>query len=505
MKRHKQLNFIFTVYKLSILVLIVTLLFGCSASAVMTMTDEIKPTEISIMVPLHFPHSPSDESIALLEELTNTKLELSWVPDGIYSDKMNTALTTNSYKKVMFAKYTDYISIKSSIRTGAFWEIGPYLEQFPNLKQLNQEILSQTAVDGKIYGLYTERQSSRQGIIIRKDWLDNLGMKEPTTIDELYEILYAFTYQDPDQNGKDDTIGLTDRNDLIYGAFKTLGSYFGTPNNWELADHTIIPEFETEAYMKTMNFMKKLYEEKLINADFPVTSKEMQRELLIRGTSGVYIGTMTDVQRLNEEAKQFNDTVEFSVVNRIEGPVGYHIWTIPNFNGLYLFSKKAIPTEDELLKVLAFFDRTLDADVANLLHYGIKDKHYYVEDNKVIIPEELTALRTQEVNALYSLMIADLSNTNVMEVAQQNHLWSYAEQLIEDNNKFLVLDPTVGLESLTYDEHGSELYWIISDATFNYILGTIDETGFEQKIEQWRKSGGDQIIAEYTANYFNNR
>jgi len=248
--------------------------------------------------------------------------------------------------------------------------------------------------------------------------------------------------------------------------------------------------------------MRKLYEEKLINADFPVTSKEMQRELLIRGTAGVYIGTMTDVQRLYEEAKQFNDSVEFTVINRIEGPMGNRIWSIPNFNGLYLFSKKAIPTEEELLKVLAFFDRTMDADVANLLHYGIEDKHYTIEDNKVILSEELSELRSQEVNALYSLMIADLNNSNVMEVAKQHHLWSYAEQLVEDNNEFLVLDPTVGLESLTYDEHGSELYRIISDATYNYILGKIDENGYEKKIELWRQSGGDRIIKEYTASYY---
>src|SRR5690606_24601250 len=330
-----------TAARLGLLLLIVALLSGCAASAVTSKVDDTKPTEISIMAPLHFPHSPSEESVALLEELTSTKLELSWVPDGIYSDKMNTALTTNSLKKVMFVKYIDYLSVKNSVRTGAFWEIGPYLEQFPNLKQLDRDILAQTAVDDKIYGLYTERQSSRQGIILRKDWLNQLGLKEPSTIDELYNILYAFTYEDPDNNGKHDTIGLTDRNDLIYGAFKTLSSYFGTPNNWELTETSFIPEFETQGYLDTMNFMKKLYDEKLINVDFPVTSKDVQRELLIRGHAGVYIGAMTDVQRLYEEAKQFNEQVEFTIVNRIEGPLGYRIWSIPNFNGLYLFSKKA--------------------------------------------------------------------------------------------------------------------------------------------------------------------
>jgi len=457
--------------------------------------------EISIMVPLHFPHLPSDESMTLLEDLTHTDLDISWIPDGIYSDKVNTALMTNSFKKVMFVKYTDYMLVKNSIRTGAFWEIGPYLEQFPNLKNLDRDILQQTAVDGRIYGLYTERHSSRQGIILRKDWLDQLGLQPPSTIDELYDVLYKFTYEDPDQNGQQDTIGLTDRNDLIYGAFKTLSSYFGTPNNWLQQGNTFIPEFETDAYLDTMNFMKRLYDNKLINEDFPVTSKDVQRELLIRGKAGVYIGAMTDVQRLYEEAKQFNEQLEFTVVNRIEGPLGYRIWSIPNYNGVYLFSKKAIATEEELMKVLRFFDRTMDADVANLLHYGIKDKHYYVENDKVILSEELASIRTKEIDALYSLMIASYSNENIMEIAQQHPLWSYAEQLVEDNDKFIVPDPTVGLESMTFDERGSELFKLISDATYNYILGATTEEQFKDQVKQWRKNGGNQIIKEYEASY----
>lgn len=501
MKRNTHDCMLHIVVRLCSLILLTTLIGGCASTKGVIMQEENKRPEISIMAPLHFPHSPSEESVALLEELTNAKLSLSWVPDGIYSDKMNTALTTNSFKKVTFVKYTDYRTVKNAIRTGAFWEIGPYLKQFSNLKHLNDDILKQTAVDGKIYGLYTERQSSRQGIIIRKDWLEQLGLEEPATIEQLYNVLHAFTYNDPDNNGKKDTIGLTDRNDLIYGAFKTLSSYFGTPNNWERKDQSFIPEFETEAYMDTMNFMKSLYDNGLINADFPVTSKEMQRELLIRGIAGVYIGAMTDVQRLYEEAKQFNEHVEFTVINRIEGPSGYRIWSIPNFNGLYLFSKKAIATEDELLKILAFFDQTMDADAANLLHYGIENKHYYLEDGKVILPEEKAALRTHEIDALFSLMIADLSNPNVTEVAQQHHMWSYAEQLVEDNDKFVIDDPTVGLESATYDERGSELFKIISDATYNYILGAIDELSFKQQVELWRKNGGNQIIAEYNAAY----
>lgn len=484
------------------LLLLAAVVSGCAAASGEGGAEQAKPS-ISIMAPLHFPHPASGEVLERLEELTGTELDINWVPDGIYTDKMNTALTTNSLKKVTFVKHTDYIFVKNAIRTGGFWEIGPYLDQFPNLRHLNKEILNQAAVDGGIYGLYTERPSSRQGVIIREDWLKAVGLEKPGTIEQLYETLKAFTLNDPDRNGQDDTIGLADRNDLVFGAFKTLSSYFGAPNNWELRDGAIVPEFETTEYMDTMNFMKRLYEEGLINADFAVTSKEMQRDLIIRGKAGVYIGSMTDVQRLYDEAKKFNPDARFTLANRILGPEGYKVWSIPNYNGLYLFSKKAIKTEEELLEALAFFDRTMDKDVANLMRYGLQDRHYQLTaDGKVLLPENTSQLRNTEVNALYALMIADLSNPNIMKAAEKETFWEIAEQYTADNEKFIVTDPTIGLESETYDERSVELYKIVSDATYNYILGKLDEDSFRKEIERWKLSGGSQIIKEYTEDYF---
>src|SRR5690606_13948861 len=45
-------------------------------------------------------------------------------------------------------------------------------------------------------------------IWIRTDWLDNLGLEAPRTIDDLLKISKASTTKDPDQNGEDDTYGL---------------------------------------------------------------------------------------------------------------------------------------------------------------------------------------------------------------------------------------------------------------------------------------------------------
>ncbi|MBD0383813.1 extracellular solute-binding protein [Paenibacillus sedimenti] len=484
------------------LLLTVSLLSACNneASSPNDLASDGRPV-VSIMAPLHFPHPPIPELVQEIEKRTQTKLDLNWVPDVIYTDKMNTALTTNSLKKATYVKYTDYMLMKNSIRSGAFWDIRPYLEQYPNLKQLNKDILNQAAVDGKIYGLYTERPSSRQGIILREDWLNNLKLDKPRTIDELYQMLKAFTNQDPDRNGKNDTIGLTDRNDLVFGAFKTLSSYFGTPNNWGLADGKLVPEFETTAYVDTMNFMKKLYDEKLINSDFAVTSKDVQRDKFIRGTAGAYIGSMQDVQRLSDEVKMANPQARLTLVNHIEGPTGFRIWSIPNYSALYLFSKKAIRTEEELKQVLHFFDRTMDKDVANLMKYGLEGRHYTAKGDKVQLSEETSKIRVNEVNAFYAMMIADLNNPNVMGVAESESLSQLADKLSADNEKYVIKDPTINLESKTYDERGVELYKIISDATYNYMLGKMDKAGFLQEIERWKRNGGSQIIQEYNDAY----
>jgi putative aldouronate transport system substrate-binding protein len=42
---------------------------------------------------------------------------------------------------------------------------------------------------------------------IRYDWLSNLGLQVPKTYDELRTVLEAFTHNDPDRNGADDTVG----------------------------------------------------------------------------------------------------------------------------------------------------------------------------------------------------------------------------------------------------------------------------------------------------------
>lgn len=79
--------------------------------------------------------------------------------------------------------------------------IKKYLEENPDIKK------ALTAPDGNIYMLnYVPDGDVGRAYLIRTDWLNNLGLEMPKTLDELEKVLYAFRDNDPNGNGEKDEI-----------------------------------------------------------------------------------------------------------------------------------------------------------------------------------------------------------------------------------------------------------------------------------------------------------
>jgi putative aldouronate transport system substrate-binding protein len=470
---------------------------GCAASPNTEGKEEKAqaPLEITWTAIMHTQQPPNETILSKLEKLTNTRLNITWVPDGIKEGKLKSALTSNTLTKVVTIQDIKSPDFIHAVQSGWFWEIGPYLSQYPNLAGMKPEILKNTSVFGKTYGIYRERALSRQGVMIRKDWLDKLGLRPPSSIDELYEVMRAFTYKDPDGNGIQDTYGLADRNDLMFGAFKTLSSYFNTPNGWGTKDGRLLPEFMFDEYVDTMKFMRKLYQEKLINEDFALASKNQQWEKFYTGKAGVYIGNMVDAGNLHQYAAKYDSKLELEIVNRIAGPDGRHrIWSQGGHNGIFVFPKAAVETEEELKELLAFFDQLAAPEMWNLMNLGIEDVHYrVVEGSYYEFMEEASLLRELEVRPLISLVGLEAGTLK----AYGDPLREKFERLTEDNSSILLHDPTESLSSQTFTEKGYELRSMIDDATYSFILGMMDERGFQLEVERWLRSGGEQIIREY--------
>jgi len=475
---------------------------GSASSAKPSEPVKEEPTEITVMLPLNTSEAPPDRIKNEIEKLTNTKLTYQFFPADTYEEKLNTSLATGSLPEATYLKnQATFIQMKGAIRDGQFWEIGPYLSEFPNLGKLKPQILNNTLVDGKQYSLYIGRPLARQGLIYRKDWADKLGLQAPATVADVVAMAKAFTTEDPDGDGKPNTIGLTDRNDLIYGAFKTLASWIGTPNGWGEKDGQLLPEFTFPQYIASMDVIKEIRDADAMNKDFAATSKTDQVKMFTSGQAGLYIGSMQDVDSLNKDLIKNVPTAVVDTHALIKGPNGeLATWAIPGYNNVVLFPKMAIKDEAELKKVLAFFDKMMTPDVANMMFWGIEGVHYTVVDGKAKVSDD-KELTEREVKPFKDSVIGEADTNGMYESLNALPARVHAEEFIIENEKIAVMNPTDPLDSAAYVEEGTELQKIINDATYKYIYGSIDKAGFEKAVEDWKKRGGDKIIEEFNAAY----
>ncbi|RKL68167.1 ABC transporter substrate-binding protein [Salipaludibacillus neizhouensis] len=467
-------------------------------------TEELddEPVTIEMMANLHTPETPGDFLKDKLEEKYNVELDIQWVPDGNYEERLNTAFATDTLPMVVPMGFDMFNQFKDPIRADQFWEIEPYLEEFENLSKLNPEILDNTRVDGKLYSLYQGRPLSRQGVIYRKDWADNLGIEEPTTTEEFMEMARAFTEDDPNGSGSDDTIGLTDRSDLVYGAFKTMSSWFGTPNNWGVVDGEVKPEFMFDEYIETMDFVKEMHSNGYMNQDFPVTSKDDQQAMFKNGGAGIYVGSMGDVLSIHTDATELNPDAEYGVFNYVEGPDGeYNVWAIPGFGSVVLFPKSAYEDENELRKVLAFYDKLMTPEGANLLVWGEEGRHYEMEGEGVNWIEDNLNEVDNDIRPFLSLEIGEPATSGRYEMASTYDVKAEADKLTIENEEYLVHDPTITLDSESHITYGDRLDQMMNDATHQYMLGQIDLDEFNATVEEWKSEGGEAIMAEFTESY----
>ena len=132
---------------------------------------------------------------------------------------------------------------------------------------------------------------------IRRDWIKKLGLEMPKTLDELYNVMVAFRDQDPDGNGKDDTIGMVFHNNFLsaglgdgVGVFNGFGAY---PTAWiEDGNGGLVYGSVKEENKDALNFLAKMYQEGLIEQDFSSNDEVKASEAAASGRAGIQYGLM---------------------------------------------------------------------------------------------------------------------------------------------------------------------------------------------------------------------
>ncbi len=105
---------------------------------------------------------------------------------------------------------TEYTAWKNA---GLLVDVSEYQKKYTNIvdyyNKMDPNTLYYEAAEEGMFRIPGDvAEPSCECLLIRQDWLDNLGLAVPTTLDELKEVLRAFTEDDPDGNGQNDTYGL---------------------------------------------------------------------------------------------------------------------------------------------------------------------------------------------------------------------------------------------------------------------------------------------------------
>lgn len=433
-----------------------------------------------------------------LERITNSKINFTWVSNSNYEDKLNVMMASNSLPTIVVLNGLT-ASIVANARAGAFWDITDELKNYENLSQTNPITLDNVSIDGRVYGVPRTRLLGRMGITYRKDWLANVNMEEPKTIDDLYDVLYAFTYNDPDGNGKDDTYGMTWCK--FNGPLDIIATWFGAGNQWiEKEDGTVEPYFVSEKFMDSMDFAKKLYDEGLVNEDFAVRDSAIWGDDFIASKSGMHIDVADAAQRYDAELSKNGVKDAVWVINTVEGPAGRVNLPTNGNGGIVAISKNGAKTEEDMRKALEFLDKTNTEEAMNLFYYGMPGEHFNIDAEGKVVRVEGAADITASKNEGFNQFM-----TGVLENQTQEHFSAIRAQVWDvqtvQNPPIIVANPCLSAmaSSKVYSEKGSTLDKLWQDARINYIVGQIDKDGYNKIIEQWYAQGGQELIEELSA------
>jgi len=451
-----------------------------------------EPVKITVMSSYDSAEPPNKDTPIFLEaeKMLNADLDITWIPTSAWDERLNVTLASRDLPMVLFAKKTP--NIMNAALAGAFWEINPYLDKYEFLRGIPPVTVEGDSIKGTYYGISRLRDLARSCVRYREDWLEALGLKKPETLDEFYEMLRAFTYDDPDKNGVDDTIGfLADGRLWIV---EDLAIWLGAPNVYTVTkDGKFIPSHETEEYLQTLKFIKKLYDEKILNEDFAILPKSEIDSVVYTGKVGAYFGSISNFKSQTESTRKNDPNAKWDAIIKLELP-RTRAWDAGSL-GFYVFTKSGIKTQQQLEEILAVFDKMMtDQEVITLINYGIKDVDYVIEGGYIV--RKNVSIDNGKLNLLEMGKKAKL-NIEVKQDEADLRMKAY----LEENEKNAVGNPAFPLTSQTYLEKGGDLDQMRKDAKINFVMGEIDEAGWKAFCEQWRKEGGNEVLAEFAKEY----
>lgn len=223
-------------------------------------------------------------------ELTNIQFEYETPPRSDFATRLNLTFASGDLPDIIYAGGPNSLNASMEVDYGEQGLLIPledmleeYAPNFYALMEENPEIRqSITTTDGHIYALPNVVQNDSASWIMgpvwyNGAWMDALGVEEvPETVDEFYDLMVRFKNEDPNGNGEQDEIPISDV--AMNGLRGWMMPAFGI-KGWGIEEHDGQARytFATENFRGYLEFMNKLYSEGLLDKELFSQSAEQKQ------------------------------------------------------------------------------------------------------------------------------------------------------------------------------------------------------------------------------------
>ncbi len=164
--------------------------------------------------------------VKMIEERFNIDLKTWYVDAAHFWENLNVRFAGGEMPDVLVIDNTSMLAqlvdggVVAELPIEKIREKAPNYAAYCDSHDAMGDLWTTMLYNGKNYGVANPMEQVPMALIWRKDWLDNLGLEVPTTLEEFEAVLTAFVEQDPDGDGKDDTAGMAERTfNAIFGAY----------------------------------------------------------------------------------------------------------------------------------------------------------------------------------------------------------------------------------------------------------------------------------------------
>lgn len=480
--------------------LLAVLVLMVSAPAI---ADEAVP-EISLYMTFSGTTANMDNPVLdAIEEATGVRLKMIQVAPGDEMTKLNTMIAARTLPDIF--RVTSIADAQQFIAEGMLMPLDDLLAQYaPNImKEVGELLPSAPAnqIDGNTYMLLSGSTSYTSNLNVRVDWLKKLGLEMPTDLDSLYEVLYAFTFNDPDGNGQQDTVGIV----MPMSQFMQWDNLFGAfgicfEKNFLMEDGTVTTYMKAPGYLDAVNYLRKLYQNGVMDAEFATMPAMTAHERLWTGRCGMYgfqsVGPTNNWYPGRYTETMPEDPAEVFGFANIEGPEGYS--GSPKQYPLMTEGWVISSTCENPEAAVRLLDYLYTQEGDELTYLGVEGLMYeWVDEENGVYRRlgEYTDDAIHRANGGYTYWLNLIADN--CEVRTLNTLTREGQELAKAH----AIDHPVIYTALEAEiEYGASLKEITREALAQLIVTTGDvETEYKAFVERWNNEGGLAFEAEATA------